>query len=340
MLGLQLADPLTIQAFETTVVNADFLALENGIATDRVRLTAIEGWDVARPGPNGSALFLAADVPTLDALATALIGDQALLTNPGTGADPYVLMTAISGTGATMIWRLTQDLIVDTKAHLDAIVTAWSTTGLQFEIGRTVQVAGTNRFRFTTTAGAYLGVDRVRPTTATTTSGTAVINDDGSVTITPVAAGTCLINSIFPPKATYGTDEFEVVVTITGSASATQTKLATGGVADPTTTNYDYFGGTWNQAGTAAASTQLGSANWPSSNGLSPIAAEWTLRLRHPGEALPTTGVADMNSTTTAGTNELEAHARIKHRASTIFDGLQIIYAAASVITVRVRPVL
>lgn len=58
VLGMLLADPLTVQAFETTVVNGNFLALENGIANDRVRISAVE---LAKP-------ILVAD---LDALAAA-----------------------------------------------------------------------------------------------------------------------------------------------------------------------------------------------------------------------------------------------------------------------------
>jgi hypothetical protein len=156
-LGQQLAVPGTGEQFSTVMVNGDLTTLETAIFSDRARLTTIEGWDVSRPGANGSAMFLAADVATLDALATALVGDQSLLANPGTGADPYAVMTAISGTGASMIWRLSQDLIVDTKAHLDAIVTAWSTTSLQFEVGRRVFVTGTLvTYRFSSTAGALV----------------------------------------------------------------------------------------------------------------------------------------------------------------------------------------
>lgn len=41
-LGLELADPLTIQAFDTVNVNSNFQLLEGGIVADRVRLTASE----------------------------------------------------------------------------------------------------------------------------------------------------------------------------------------------------------------------------------------------------------------------------------------------------------
>ena len=39
---MQLADPTTVQAFITADVNSNFLALENGIVADRVRISALE----------------------------------------------------------------------------------------------------------------------------------------------------------------------------------------------------------------------------------------------------------------------------------------------------------
>lgn len=42
-LGMKLADPSTIQAFETVQVNANFVALETGIVADRSRISDVEG---------------------------------------------------------------------------------------------------------------------------------------------------------------------------------------------------------------------------------------------------------------------------------------------------------
>ena len=57
VLGMQLPDPLTIQAFETTVVNSDFLAIDTAIGADRTRLTALE-------------LYVEADLADLNALSS------------------------------------------------------------------------------------------------------------------------------------------------------------------------------------------------------------------------------------------------------------------------------
>lgn len=62
-LGLELADPSTVQPFETPNVNSNFLTLEAGVVADRVRLSAIEG-----------NLKRVADLDALAALSTAGVG--------------------------------------------------------------------------------------------------------------------------------------------------------------------------------------------------------------------------------------------------------------------------
>lgn len=74
-LGLELADPLTIQPFETTNVNSNFELLEAGIVADRVRLTLVEG----------RASTLETDVETLQDRVTARPADLTALAALPTG---------------------------------------------------------------------------------------------------------------------------------------------------------------------------------------------------------------------------------------------------------------
>lgn len=67
-LGLELADPLTIQSFETPNVNSNFLLLEAGIVADRVRLLALE-----------------TDVETLQDRVTVRVADFTALASAATG---------------------------------------------------------------------------------------------------------------------------------------------------------------------------------------------------------------------------------------------------------------
>ena len=77
VLGMKLADPATVQAFETVEVNADFMLLENGIKADRVRLAARETAAAAAPARPGSETEFSA--------SQAL--DRALLETPDARPD-------------------------------------------------------------------------------------------------------------------------------------------------------------------------------------------------------------------------------------------------------------
>jgi len=97
-----------------------------------------------------------ASLAALDAVSTAAVGHTAYLTTPGTtGVDPHGWV-AVSGSGASLKWKPDGPIIVDTKAHLDAYIAAVILiTDLSFAVGGEARV-GTTRYRFTSTAGAYL----------------------------------------------------------------------------------------------------------------------------------------------------------------------------------------
>jgi hypothetical protein len=90
ILSLQLANPGTGQAFETTVVNADFVLIDTAIGSDRTRLASLEGG----AGRSGSTDYFVADFDALVALAAPVNGDSA------TVADGGELMSRVGG-----VWK-------------------------------------------------------------------------------------------------------------------------------------------------------------------------------------------------------------------------------------------
>lgn len=176
VLGMNLADPATVQAFETTVVNNNFLAIEGGFTADRVRLTAAEAavdalelitttYDTLRSGTGGVANWNVANISGLDALTAAEIGDTAFMTTPGTGINALVWQ-AHAGSGSGLDWQPAETVVADTKANLDAFIAAVAAvTDTRFEVGALAQVTGTGEvYRFTSTVGAYVFVSQ--PVTA------------------------------------------------------------------------------------------------------------------------------------------------------------------------------
>lgn len=133
---------------DTTMVLFDLreIALE---ARLQVAETAIESNSasvvtlLAGPGRSTGAVFPTASPATLDALATAVVGDVAQVTLPGTGVDP-MLFTAVAGSGVTIDWRVQGRIYADTKAHLDtATTTLTAISDVIFRIGDIAYAADT-----------------------------------------------------------------------------------------------------------------------------------------------------------------------------------------------------
>ncbi|MFZ2718177.1 MAG: hypothetical protein WAZ12_00065, partial [Candidatus Absconditicoccaceae bacterium] len=178
--GMQLADPATIQAFETSVVNDNFLALENGIVVEQTRITGVVAEvDVLQAGVGRGTLtsYTVASHAALDAITTAVPGDLAYITAPGTGINA-LRCVAYSGSGATIEWRVDDEVVADTLANLDAFiaaVVALSGTDVLFVIGKLAFTAGTQVFyRFTSTAGAKIPLGGLIPIVPTSVAGTGV----------------------------------------------------------------------------------------------------------------------------------------------------------------------
>lgn len=175
------------------------------------------------------------------------------------------------------------------------------------------------------------------PTSQTTTGGTSVINDDGSVTCTFTGAGNVILNGVFALPALYDTDDYDIEVSMSGgTANSVNFKLTAGGVVDASTTNYDWFGQTYTQAGTVTPLSTLGGANWGGM--FSSISAEIGIELRHAASAVPTYGFVHIQDVQTLGTAQHGTDLRFDHRASTVWDGIQIIVVSACTLVVKVKP--
>lgn len=197
-LGLELADPTTIQAFETTNVNSNFLLLEAGIVADRVRLTAAEG-DItaleAQGAIRGTGTVWASSFAALDASSTTALGDVFLATASYTGIERHHWTRNSNGP----IWAPTGMIFATTKADMDAyIAVVAATTRFRFSVGALWFDSGTGTYyRFTSATGAYRTLQGSVPIipTVTGTGGTSAV-DSGTGEVTFSGAVTALrVNS-------------------------------------------------------------------------------------------------------------------------------------------------
>lgn len=243
-LGMNLADPTTIQNFETPVVNNNFLALENGIVADRVRLTSLEALPPALATPTlyargQSADFLVVDPAALDAVTTASIGDRAWMTTPGTGVDALTWV-AVADTGAGLDWRNETDLIVvDTKAHLDTFIAAIAaTTDLRFHIGSLIHVTGTKTlYRITSAVGAYALIDD-KIIIPTSIAGTGAVLDALTGVVVCTTVTSVAFNVAFAADGS-GLDDYELVIIKTAASAANSLLVRLRLSGTDALTNYD-----------------------------------------------------------------------------------------------------
>jgi hypothetical protein len=226
--GMLLADPSTVQIFETSVVNADFLALENGILVERARIDAqvvITNAYTAGVGRGNLAREVTATPATLTAIADPLVGDRVRVAAPGTGITAF-WVECIAGAGAaTADWVPVETVIADTKTNLDAFIAAWvADADLTFAIGQRILVTGTGiTYRITSTAGALTALPGVIKPAAPTLggAGAATVNADGTVslaaTATSVAFDGCFDETMF--------HRYKVTIEISATSTANQISI-------------------------------------------------------------------------------------------------------------------
>jgi hypothetical protein len=334
------------QVVTSTTLPSTPFAGEFVFESDTKRIRVYQGGSFVAPSTERGSLttYSTAAIAALDAIADAQVGDLAYMSDPGngnagTGLIDALKWEAISGTGATIKWRTNDRVVTDTKAHLDTFIAAVAATDLQFRIGQEAFLtASGTRLRFTSTAGAYVGLGLVRPTAAVATTGTSTINDDGSITVVFTGAGNVILQNVFAALSVYATTDFDVDLYWTGTVSTLGVRMAAAGVIDASAANHDQYGQGATQAGVATPSTSLNAAAWGLTNGISALLADVTIEFKRPNVAVATKALWRFAGGATLGTSETEIHGALTHRLSTAWDGFQVTVAAAGTLTIKVRP--
>lgn len=321
-LGLELADPTTIQAFETTNVNSNFLLLEAGIVADRVRLTSTEARATALEagaGRGNLAREVTATPTTLSAITDPLVGDMVRITTPGTGIDAFWAECWASPGANTADWRPQDTIIAATKANLDTFIAAWiADTDLTLKIGQLAFISGTRTFvRFTSTAGAYNYLDGLVPIKPTGAGAGLTIGADGKVTFSAVAAANMTIDGCFP-------SDFDVVrmildITLISASIIPTHRMRVAGV-DSSAATYDHAI-TYHNAGVFA----LSSANGATSGPLAPLAGtqhQIMADFWKPNAAIETNVAFVPQILPGSSAGLIVASGASKHRTATAYDGI------------------
>lgn len=339
-LGLELADPATIQAFETTNVNSNFLLLEAGIVADRVRISAEETKSAAiaaGAGRGNLAREVTSNPTTLSAIADALIGDRALVFSPGTGIPPF-WAECIGTPGSNAADWVPQDMIVAaTKANLDAFIAAWiADTDLSFKVGALAYVTGTRMmYRFTTQAGAYvfnsdsqLPVSGASPLQATT--GTAVQGADGVINLTN-CTGNIDLCQIF--NDTIARD-FDVKLDLIGSGAQNITMKMLDALNAIATAKHSLIATGVGTNSTIGSITAPAAASWGLTMSATGVRHRYTLEFTDVTVAAETCVFvkgADYTNPVAVNTANAAGFKVFVHEDATIMRGLQLIISAGSV---------
>lgn len=277
--------------------------------------------------------YIVASLAALDAISTAVVGDEAVFSAaPSTGISFEGLKAqAISGSGATIDWRFTSDIEAATKANLDtfiAAVVAITDLAAGFKLGGMAYISGTRQFvRFTTTAGAYNFLNGLVPIVPTSVAGTGVtLGANGKVLFS--AASSVSVNGCF-------TSEFENYLAMFdlthGASNSWSTRLRLSGT-DNSAASYSYqshYGSASTSAAAAAASATSAAGDFSGTR----RSGQFTLF----GPALAATTVWEYVSSTILTSTTMGTFRQSgQHTVATAYDGITFT-ASASTITGTVR---
>jgi hypothetical protein len=100
-------------------------------------------------------IYTTATPTTLSAITDAVVGDQVLITTPGTGISPFVAECWSTPASVNSKWRPVTTIVADTTANLNTFIAAWiADTDLTFAVFSFMHsLDGNCYFRVTTTAG-------------------------------------------------------------------------------------------------------------------------------------------------------------------------------------------
>jgi len=277
--------------------------------------------------------YVVTNLAALDAVSTAVIGDLAYMTAPGTGIQS-LKWEAFAGSGSTIDWHIVDTVRADTLANLDAFIAAVAALigDLSFVIGGLAYVSGTQvAYSFTTTAGVKQPLSAlvpIVPTSITASTGTSSLSANGLVTFSGVtAAGAGIgINGCF----TSAFDNYLVIVDIpTATAGALICTLRLAG-ANVVTANYDSINAYGTSAAAAASGQLLAQTSWFLSGIATVTGTSHNVEAKFfaPALAAPTRVVAQSITTTNPMTAALTGGSvnskALLHRLSTAYDGFAL----------------
>lgn len=294
--GMQLADPATIQAFETPVVNANFTKLEDGILVEQARITAgLAEIDVLQAGVGRGNLARESVVTpaNLSAIADGIIGDKVLVTTPGTGVSPF-WAEMYSGAGATADWRPAETIVVDTLANLTTFIAAWiADTDLTFKVGQEILLSTLGlRLQVTSTAGAYKALPDQRAIATVSGTGVAQGADGVIVWTNPRTASPLVVDACFPTLFR----SFRIRIWGESATTASLTMvLRSTAPADVVTASSYMFTENLGRNGASSSSTPAGAASWAIGNTNRVFSLDGIMDLAN--VALPTTWLHTLGST-------------------------------------------
>lgn len=317
-----IADLVTVNAeidLNTAASEANALA----IGVNTVAIAAINSNSARGTVTNFKVTNLAA----LDAISTAVIGDLAYMTAPGTGVES-LKWEAFAGSNGTIDWHIVDTVRADTLVNLDAFVAAVAALigDLSFVVGGFAYVSGTqSTYKFITTAGVKQPLSAIVPIVPTSVSGTgASLSANGQITLT--AATSLVVNGCF----TTSFDNYVAVLDISAASvsNSLNMQLRAAGVTSTaavydTESHYAY-------AAVAVPVQVLAGTSWAfsGSGGVTGTSHSAEVRLFGPALSQATRAISDAMSTSnpmsavaTGGSVQKRA---MLHRTVASYDGMVI----------------
>lgn len=327
---MTLANPGTNEPFSTATVNANFEALDTDAGATDASLTA-NASSITSVGArvttieNNSAKgtvtqYTVASLAALDAISTAVVGDQAVFSAaPSTGiAFEGLKAQAISGSGSTIDWRFTSPIEAATKANLDtfiAAVVAISDLATGFKLGGLAYISGTRALvRFTSTAGAYNYLGATVPIVPTSVAGTGVTVGANGV-VSGATGASVSINGIFSGEF----DNYLGVVRATVVTTSLLARLRAAGVDASGASDYAVQG-IASGAGASTISATSGASTASISTAANLNEHRVSMTLFNPADAEPT--FMTSHFVEFSGTSGASGTVGTRHALSTAYDGI------------------
>lgn len=294
------------------------------------RVTTLEGG----AGRGALTQYTVNSIAALNAISTAVVGDTAFLTASGTTGVDAFKWVAVSGSGATIKWSTDGVVVADTKAHLDAFISAvvaLSPADLLFTVGGEAFVSGTRvRYYFTSTAGGYVPQGGLVPILPASVAGAGVtLGADGKITF--AAAPAVSVNSCFTSEF----DNYKIFINVTAMTSGDPRIMLRAAGIDSSGGSYD-----WAIHYHNAGAYALSAVNSQGSLPLGPIAAtsyQCDLEVFSPALGVETNWALRSRPYPGSTVGVIDAVGSGKHRAAMSHDGFTFFSSGGGTVTGEAR---